>query len=64
MNAALAGAFTVVADWVLVEVGEKKYAPVKDVSAKSYKGAGELFGLGFSASMLQQIVGPMIFSRL
>lgn len=53
VSSAIAGAFVVAADYVLEEVGKEKYTNIKNKELK-------MFALGFSASLLQQYVSPML----
>lgn len=58
MGAAVTGAFTVGANYLLKEFEKKD--PTIDNYVDGHLGGGEAFLLGFSASMLQQYVYPML----
>lgn len=53
MSAAIAGGFIVAADYALSEFASKQYGQIENKQLK-------LFALGFSGSLLQQYVAPML----
>ena len=58
MTAAVTGAFAVGANYILKAIDKKD--PKLDKYIDGSMKAGEAFVLGFSGSMLQQLVGPML----